>query len=190
MASLVVATRNALFIARRGSRWTSLGIGAATLIFSAVNALLLRPLPLPEPHRLVDVVEVTGTSAQSLFTYEGFLELREAGHAVDLAAWSYERFNLRKEEGVESVYGVVASGNYFELLGARASDASRLFEMARTFPTPTPPGRRRIPDNADCEIAGPVLLSAGSRARGATGRVRVRVLPCRVLRGRANRLGR
>jgi predicted permease len=99
----------------------SVGIGATTAIFSAVNALLLRPLPLPEPHRLVDVVETTGAGGHSLFTYEAFLELRDGLEAVDLTAWSYDRFNLRKEGGVESVSGVVASGNYFELLGARAA---------------------------------------------------------------------
>jgi predicted permease len=46
---------------------------------------------------------------------------------VEVAAWSYDKFNLRTDEGVEPLYAVVATGNYFRMLGARPA-LGRFFE--------------------------------------------------------------
>jgi predicted permease len=107
----------------------ALGIGATTAVFSAVNALLLRPLPFHEPDRLVDVAEVTEGDESFLFSYPGFLQLREGGGGLELAAWSYERYNVRLSEGVEPILGAVATGNFFDLLGVHAA-RGRFFNAA------------------------------------------------------------
>src|SRR5262249_39702729 len=54
----------------------ALGIGATTLIFSVVNAVLLRPLPFPDADRVISIEERHGKPAHtSNFSYASFLDL-------------------------------------------------------------------------------------------------------------------
>jgi putative ABC transport system permease protein len=92
----------------------ALGIGANTAIFSIVNSLLLRPLPVRQPQQLV-------TLTQGSWTNPIWEQIRDRHEIFDGAfAWSETRFNLASGGEAEFVDGIWASGSLFETLGVRA----------------------------------------------------------------------
>ena len=104
----------------------ALGIGANTAIFSLVNSLLLRMLPVAEPERLVLVS--SGTRANTAgWNYQLWDEIRSrAPQLFDGAvAWSApgiaDRWNLSTADAeVQPVDGVYVSGDFFTTLGVPA----------------------------------------------------------------------
>ena len=78
----------------------ALGIGANTSIFSVVNALLLKPLPYPNPDRLAQVfrqIEQTGEGSQAseLWSYPKFTALRDNSESFEqVAAVSSQNLSL------------------------------------------------------------------------------------------------
>ncbi len=99
----------------------ALGIGATTLIFSVVNAVLLRPLPIPEAERVVRLEErhragVTSTN----FSYANFLDLgRETATVEHIAAARFGSVSLTDGVEPEQVASLGVSVEYFAALGVR-----------------------------------------------------------------------
>ena len=94
----------------------ALGIGANTAIFSLVNGLLLRSLPVPNADRLVTL---TVGNTEQRFTYATFDELRRHGHLFDGAlAWAESALAIGEE--AEPAYVQWVSGDFFDTLGVRA----------------------------------------------------------------------
>ena len=98
----------------------ALGIGATTTIFSAVDALLLRPLPYPEPDRLVTVREVNHARGQadSDVSPVQFVDLREELSSFeDVAGWWYPDLNLTgHDREPERVSTADVTDNFFSVL--------------------------------------------------------------------------
>jgi predicted permease len=105
----------------------ALGIGANTAVFSLINGLLLRPLPVPESERLVVLnYEDSGThlsykdgmpQAQYTFCTPFFrgLEKRQDIFA-NVFAFNPDTLQVRGRSGNENVRGVLVSGQYFSAL--------------------------------------------------------------------------
>ena len=97
----------------------ALGIGANTAIFSIVNAVLLRPLPFPEPDRLVAVYTsyATGTDTAS---YPNFLDWqRENRSFAFLAMYHPENFTLGGKDEPEHTLGERISVGFFDVMGVK-----------------------------------------------------------------------
>lgn len=99
----------------------ALGIGANSAIFSLVNALLLRPMPVEKPEELAALY--TSDFSGPLYggsSYPDFVEFQEKNDVFsELLAYSVTPFNLSTDGESDRVFGEVVSGNYFSLLGVK-----------------------------------------------------------------------
>ena len=103
----------------------ALGIGANTAVFSIVNALLLRPLPVEQPDRLVALIH--GEEGIFAYSYSDYAYYRDHNQVFSgLAAYSVTVLVFGDGGQREIVAGEIVSSNYFSVLGV---DAAR----GRTF---------------------------------------------------------
>lgn len=103
-----------------------LAVGANTAIFSLVNSLLLRTLPVPEPERLVLVTDSDATRLRA-WSYPVWNQISQQRQLFQQsAAWSNVRFNLASGGETDFVNGLWASGSFFETLGVSA-ERGRIF---------------------------------------------------------------
>jgi predicted permease len=125
MAQLLQNLRYTFRILRRSPGFTSvallslaLGIGANVAIFTVVNALLFRDLPVRQPDRLVELSAVR-SNEKTPFSYPMFQEV-ERGQRVfsDLIGWSAPSMVNTEVNGVLGQSSLVAvTGNYYSSLG-------------------------------------------------------------------------
>ncbi|MBO0860455.1 MAG: ABC transporter permease [Chloracidobacterium sp.] len=118
----------------------ALGIGANTAVFSLLDAMLLKMLPVKEPEQLVlfhwvsgektlwrrlsDIEQeaiAPGLKSGATFSYIGFEQLRARNRSLsDIFAFSSKSFNARIDGKLEEVSSWVVSGGYFNGLGVPA----------------------------------------------------------------------
>src|ERR1041385_1598255 len=117
----------------------ALGIGANTAIFSAVNAVLLKPLPFPESGQLVDLAETfkpDGYGSVSVPTFEDWRSQNTV--FAGISAYAFTSFNLGGGDTPQRIPGINVSANYFDVLGVKPS-------LGRTFlPGEDVAGRERV----------------------------------------------
>ena len=120
----------------------ALGIGATTAVFSVVNSVLLRPLPYPEPERLVwiqDGLTQSGRSSRWSACIADFLLWQSRNRSFDpLAAWTGNVFNVTGGGEAERAEGFLVTARFFDVLRVRPL-------LGRTFaPDEDRPGRTPV----------------------------------------------
>ena len=99
-----------------------LGIGANVVVFGVVNAVLLRPLDVSEPHNLYQIRVKPWASFKELTTsYPAFEDYRQRNTTFsDIAGfYGFCQARLRWGNVMRSVDGHAVTGNYFDLLGVQ-----------------------------------------------------------------------
>lgn len=96
----------------------ALGIGANVVVFGVINAVLLRPIDVPDADRLVQIEQTqAGNITQS---YPDYVDFRARNTAFsDLIAYRLGEVGLSTGGSSESSWGYEASGNYFDALGVQ-----------------------------------------------------------------------
>src|SRR4051794_24218531 len=98
-----------------------LGVGATTAIFSVVNGVLLRPLPYPNPERIVQLWQVSAKGHDFNFSEPNYSDLRSESRSFDALAefadWGTTSAVVGSGEGVRARHAVVSS-NFFSILAA------------------------------------------------------------------------
>jgi len=97
----------------------ALGIGASTAIFSLVNGILFRPLPLPTPDRLVFATEVSARSKGNSISvsWPNYLDWRARAHSFEeLADTREEPLTLTGSEEARRIRARRVTGNFFRVI--------------------------------------------------------------------------
>ena len=95
-----------------------LGIGANTAIFSLIDAVMWRMLPVKNPDSLLAVVRTRSGTVQNGFMYKEYKAMREYSQMAELTAYAPSRLNVSLDGSLEpTIDGQMVSGNYFSLLG-------------------------------------------------------------------------
>ena len=97
----------------------ALGIGANTAIFSLISTVLLRPLPVPQAERLVEVYGTLHRGADyTIQSHLNYKDYRDRNNVfTGLMAYRFAPMSVSHEGQNERVWGFLVSGNYFETLG-------------------------------------------------------------------------
>jgi hypothetical protein len=97
----------------------ALGVGVNTAIFSVVNFILFRPLPVANPSQIMVMAEKPkGSSDFSNVSYPDFLDFREQSNgSIDLAAYQLGLVGLSSEGKPERAVINYVTGNFFPTLG-------------------------------------------------------------------------
>jgi len=99
----------------------ALGIGANTAIFSLVNTVLLRPLPIAQPERVLEITPLREDADIGNFSYLSYKDFRDQNRVLEgLAAYRFVPMSLSRSGNNERLWGYLVTGNYFDLLGVNA----------------------------------------------------------------------
>jgi len=98
----------------------ALGIGGTIAIFSVMYAFVLRPLPVLQPDRLVEVADPGGSNFHSYLEWKEFQRLQNLFSGVFAYNDLDRSFSLAEGDKRENLEGLYVSGGYFSALGIKA----------------------------------------------------------------------
>jgi predicted permease len=143
----------------------ALGVCANTTVFSFINGLVLRPLTgVKDPHQLVAVY--TSDYSSGLYggsSYPDYLDFRNQADAFEgLAAYQDTVLNLTGETEAERLRGAFVTGNFFDVLGVKASLGRTLHPAdddvgSGTLPVVISDGLWQRRFNSDVNVVGQTL---------------------------------
>ncbi|MEP6835223.1 MAG: ABC transporter permease [Gemmatimonas sp.] len=127
---------------------TSVGVAAVTMVFSVLNAVVLKSLPAFEADRLVSIAEVWANGMRStqtdmnqfMYPYTHFLELRQASAPalLGMAGYRFGNVALREANNTHPVSAMAVSRNFFAVLGLRPAVGQLFSDTAEVGSTPAP----------------------------------------------------
>jgi hypothetical protein len=124
----------------------ALGIGANTAVFSLVNMILFRPLPVANPQEIVSVSVVGKEGQFAAFSYPNYLDFRDRNEVFsELLVSRFTPMSLSRSGNNEKVWGLLVSGNYFDALGVKPA-------LGRTF----------LPEEDKTRLSHPVVVISHS----------------------------
>ncbi|HVX41313.1 MAG TPA: ABC transporter permease [Gemmatimonadaceae bacterium] len=98
----------------------ALGTGANTAIFSLVNAVLIRPLPYPDPDRLVILDGTQNGEGGQGVVYADYVDWRQQNHSfADMAVLRPQSINLTGGDHPDRVIGSFVSASFLRVIGAK-----------------------------------------------------------------------
>jgi predicted permease len=105
----------------------AIGIGANTALFTVINTVMWKRLPISDPERLLTIGQQNPAGTAHWFSYQQYELFRDRGQALDLAAYSVSRLDPSIDGQPEPTLDVqLVTGEYFPLLGLQPA-LGRLF---------------------------------------------------------------
>jgi predicted permease len=99
----------------------ALGIGANTAIFSLVNTVLLRSLPVDRPGEIVSVAVRAKDDSMSALSYPNYKDFRDRNDVLSgMLVYRFVPLSLSRGGNNERIWGYEVSGNYFDVLNVKA----------------------------------------------------------------------
>jgi macrolide transport system ATP-binding/permease protein len=100
----------------------ALGTGANTAIFSLINTVILRPLPVEKPEQLVALNNEAQNRAFPTFSYPNYKDFRDRSEVFSgLIGYRFAPLSMSHDGVNERLWGYEVTGNYFEVLGVKAT---------------------------------------------------------------------
>ena len=116
----------------------ALGVGANTAIFSLVNALLLKPIPVQDASRLAAVFTTDVRNPGNLpLSHLNYKDLRDQNQVFSgMAAFTFAQMNWSAGNESEQIPAQVVAGNYFSVLGVQPAIGRAFLPEEDAKPTP------------------------------------------------------